>query len=520
MSKIIVIGAGFGGLSAAVRLAARGHQVELLEKRDKLGGRAYVYEIDGYRFDGGPTVITAPWIFDEIWHAAGRRRQDYFQLVPCDPFYRIFDENRQPFDVSANHEAMLRQIAQRSPADVEGYNRFLASSKEIFDTGMALIDQPFLHLSDMISVVPDLVRLQSYRSVYGYVSKFFRDDFLRCCFSFQPLLIGGNPLTAASIYVLIHYLEREWGIHYALGGTGAIINAFDRLLKELGVKVHLNAEVDRILIENRRAHGVRLKDGSIHKAGAVVSNADAAWTYLHLIPKEMRPRNSDRRIKSKNYSMSLFVIYFGTKRQYRDAGLAHHNIMMHPDYTGLLRDIFRNKDLPQDFSLYLHLPTLTDPSLAPDGGEAFYVLSPVPHLGAGIDWERQAQPYRDAIMDFLEQNYLPDLQANIVAEHRIDPRHFAGTLNSYLGSAFSIQPTLTQSAWFRPHNRSEDVDNLYFVGAGTHPGAGVPGVVASAKIVDNLIGDPIPARAPSPSTRPVSTHTGPAAPAGTPPAGG
>ena len=520
MSKIIVIGSGFGGLSAAARLAARGHQVDLFEKRDKLGGRAYVYDINGYRFDGGPTVITAPWIFDEIWQAAGRRRQDYFQLVPCDPFYRIFDCQRQPFDVSDNHDAMLRQIWQRSPADAGGYERFLASSKKIFDTGMALIDQPFLKLSDMISVVPDLIRLQSYRSVYGYVSKFFQDDFLRCCFSFQPLLIGGNPLTAASIYVLIHYLEREWGIHYALGGTGAIIDAFARLLQELGVKVHLNAEVDHILIEQRRAQAVRLKDGSVHRADTVVSNADAAWTYLNLIPREKRPRNSDRRIKSKSYSMSLFVIYFGTKRQYRDVGLAHHNIMMHPDYTGLLRDIFRNKDLPRDFSLYLHMPTLTDPSLAPPGGEAFYVLSPVPHLGADIDWEAQAQPYRDAIMDFLERNYLPDLQANIVAEHRIDPRHFAGTLNSYLGSAFSIQPTLTQSAWFRPHNRSVDVDNLYFVGAGTHPGAGVPGVIASAKIVDNLIGDPVSARAPSPSTRSLSTHTAPAAPAETPPAGG
>ena len=520
MSRIVVIGSGFGGLSAAARLAARGHQVELFEKRDKLGGRAYVYDIDGFRFDGGPTVITAPWIFDDIWRAAGRRRQDYFQLVPCDPFYRIFDESHRPFDVSADHDAMLRQIAQRSPADVEGYNSFLANSKEIFDAGMALIDQPFLKLSDMIGVVPDLIRLQSYHSVYGYVSKFFQDDFLRCCFSFQPLLIGGNPLTAASIYVLIHYLEREWGIHYAVGGTGAIINAFGRLLQELGVRVHLNAEVDRILIEQRRAHGVRLKDGTVHRADGVVSNADAAWTYLNLIPARQRPRNSDRRIKSKRYSMSLFVIYFGTKRQYRDSGLAHHNIMMHPDYTGLLRDIFRNKDLPKKFSLYLHMPTLTDPSLAPAGGEAFYVLSPVPHLGADIDWERQAQPYRDAIMDFLEQNYLPDLQANIVAEHRIDPRHFAGTLNSYLGSAFSIQPTLTQSAWFRPHNRSEDVENLYFVGAGTHPGAGVPGVISSAKIVDSLIGDPTSVRAPSTSTPPVSTHRGSAAPVETPPAGG
>lgn len=525
MSKIIVIGSGFGGLSAAVRLAARGHQVELFEKRDKLGGRAYVYEIDGYRFDGGPTVITAPWIFDEIWQAAGRSRQDYFTLVPCNPFYRIFDHKKRPFDVSADHDAMLRQIAQRSPADVDGYNSFLASSKEIFETGMALIDQPFLNLSDMLSVVPDLIRHQSFRSVYNYVSKFFHDDFLRCCFSFQPLLIGGNPLSAASIYVLIHYLEREWGIHYALGGTGAIIDGFARLLQELGVNIHLNAEVDQILVNGRRAHGIRLKDGLVHNADTVVSNADAAWTYLNLIPKEKRPRNSDRRIKSKNYSMSLFVIYFGTRRQYRDAGLAHHNIIMDPDYTGLLREIFRNKDLPRNFSLYLHMPTLTDPSLAPAGGEAFYVLSPVPHLGANIDWAQQAQTYRDTIMDFLEQNYLPDLQANIVAEHRIDPRHFAGTLNSHLGSAFSIQPTLTQSAWFRPHNRSEDIDNLYLVGAGTHPGAGVPGVVSSAKIVDSLIGDPVPERIHSPAAPPkptssVSTRTAHSAPADSPRAGG
>ena len=530
MSKIIVIGSGFGGLSVAARLAARGHQVELFEKRDKLGGRAYVYDIDGYRFDGGPTVITAPWIFDEIWEAAGRRRQDYFQLVACDPFYRIFDHNHQPFDVNGDHEAMLGQIGRRNLADVEGFSNFIASTKEIFEKGMALIDRPFLNLSDMIRVVPDLIRLQSYRSVYGYVSKFFQDSFLRSCFSFQPLLIGGNPLDAASIYVLIHYLEREWGIHYAMGGTGAIIAAFDRLLQELGVNIHLNVEVDRILIENRKAQGIRLQDGSIHKADIVVSNADVAWTYLNLIPEQQRPHNSDRRIKSKNYSMSLFVIYFGTKRQYRNAGLAHHNIMMNQRYKGLLRGIFGIGRLPQDFSLYLHMPSLTDPSLAPEGGETFYVLSPVPHLGADIDWALQAQPYRDAIMAFLEQNYLPDLRANIVAEHRIDPRHFEGTLNSYLGSAFSIQPTLTQSAWFRPHNRSEDVDNLYFVGAGTHPGAGVPGVLSSGKIVDNLIGDVQPAatgdpaarpeRNPSPTAPVLSTHTVPSAPSDIPPRGG
>lgn len=522
LSEIIVIGSGFGGLSVAARLAARGHKVELFEKRDKLGGRAYVYEIDGFTFDAGPTVITAPWIFDEIWHAAGRRRQDYFQLVPCDPFYRIFDYNHRPFDFTADLELMRHQIEQRSPADVEGFNTFLASTQEIFDKGMALIDQPFLNLADMVKVVPDLVRLQSYRSVYGYVSKHFTDDFLRCCFSFQPLLIGGNPLDAASLYVLIHHLERKWGIHYALGGTGAIIASFARLLKELGVNVHLNAEVDRIIVEQRRAQGIRLKDGSVRTADAVVSNADIAWTYLNLVPERQRPHNSDRRIRSKSYSMSLFVIYFGTKRQYRDQGLAHHNIMMNRNYKGLLRQIFANGGLPQDFSLYLHMPTLTDPSLAPEGCEAFYVLSPVPHLGASIDWEVQAGPYRDAIIEFLEQNYLPDLRANIVAEHRIDPRHFAHSLNSYLGSAFSIQPTLTQSAWFRPHNRSEDIDNLYFVGAGTHPGAGVPGVVSSAKIVDKLIGDPAPAtvHVSPPAAPALSTRTAPAAHADTPPAGG
>ncbi len=503
MSGIIVIGSGFGGLGVAARMAARGHKVTLFEKRDKLGGRAYVYEKNGYKFDGGPTVITAPWLFDEIWQLAGRTREDYFKLVPCDPFYRIFDHTGRSFDYSGDHEFTLSQIDQWNPADKEGYTRFIESTKEIFETGMALIDKPFLNVMDMAKVVPDLVRLQSYRSVYGYVSKFIKNDFLRRCFSFHPLLIGGNPLDAASLYVLIHYLEREWGIHYALGGTGAIVEAFRRLLTELGVEIHTETAVDEILVEGRRVTGVRLADGSIHHADAVVSNADVAWTYLNLIPAQYRRTNSDRRIKNLKYSMSLFVIYFGTKRKYRESGLAHHNIILSERYKGLLADIFGSKGLPDDFSLYLHMPTLTDPSMAPEGGESFYVLSPVPHLGAEIDWTVQAKPYRDLIMNFLEENYLPDLQANIVAEHYIDPLHFEGTLNSYLGSAFSVQPILTQSAWFRPHNLSEDFDNLYFVGAGTHPGAGVPGVLASAKIVDGLIGDPAHAQR-HPTKQPVA----------------
>jgi len=486
--KIIVIGSGFGGLGAATRLAAKGYDVELFEKRDKLGGRAYVYEVNGFKFDGGPTVITAPFLFDEIWTAAGRRREDYFQLVPCDPFYRIFDHTGRHFNYNGDHQFILNQIDQWNPADKEGYERFIRTTKDIFDTGMALIDKPFLHVSDMARVLPDLVRLQSYRSVYGYVSKFIQNDFLRRCFSFHPLLIGGNPLDAASLYVLIHYLERQWGVHYALGGTGAIVAAFGQLMNELGVKVHLNAEVKEILVEGRKTTGVRMADGTVHKADAVVCNADVGWSYLNLIPAQYRKKNTDKRIKSFKYSMSLFVIYFGTKRRYTDSQLAHHNIILSERYNGLLRDIFGDQGLPEDFSLYLHMPTITDPTMAPPGHEAFYVLSPVPHLGAKIDWHKAAKPYRDTIMQFLEENYLPDLQANIVAEHHIDPLHFQGDLNSYLGSAFSVQPILTQSAWFRPHNRSEDLDNLYFVGAGTHPGAGLPGVLSSAKIVEGLIG--------------------------------
>lgn len=486
--KIAVIGSGFGGLSAAVRLAAAGHDVEVFEKLDKLGGRAYVFEQGGFKFDAGPTVITAPFLFDEIWEMAGRKREDYFTLVPCDPFYRIFDHKGRPFAYNGDHEFILNEIRKFNPNDTEGYTRFIDSTKEIFDTGMALIDKPFLRMTDMLKVAPDLVRLQSYRSVYGYVSKFVEDDFLRRCFSFHPLLIGGNPLDAASLYVLIHYLEREWGVHYAMGGTGSIVQAFGRLFEELGGRVHLNTEVREIVIENGKATGVRLGDGTLHKADAVISNADVAWTYLNLVAPQHRKKNNDGHIKRLKYSMSLFVIYFGTKRRYNETGLAHHNIILSEDYKGLLREIFANKDLPEDFSLYLHMPTKTDPSMAPPGHEAFYVLSPVPHMGANINWAKQAKPYRDTIMQFLERNYLPDLQANIVAEHFIDPRHFQGTLNSYLGSAFSVQPTLLQSAWFRPHNQSEDIPNLYFVGAGTHPGAGLPGVLSSAKIAHELIG--------------------------------
>ncbi|PJF28234.1 MAG: phytoene desaturase [Phototrophicales bacterium] len=488
--KIIVIGSGFGGLGAAVRLAAKGYDVHILEKRDKLGGRAYTYEINGFKFDGGPTVITAPFMLDDIWAAAGRKREDYVTLTPCDPFYRIFDHNRNYFDYNGDPDFIYGQIAKRNPDDVEGYKTFMGKTKAIFEKGfIELADKPFLNFTDMLKVAPDLIRLQSYKSVYQYVSQYIKDEFLRRCFSFHPLLIGGNPFDAPSIYAMIHYLEREWGIHYVMGGTGALVDGMGRLFTELGGKITLNAEVDEIMIDDstRKATGVRLKDGRVFKADIVVSNADVAYTYLNMIAPQYRKKNSDKRVKNLKYSMSLFVIYFGTKRKYREQGLAHHNIILGERYKELLRDIFKTKTVADDFSLYLHMPTLTDPSLAPEGGESFYVLSPVPHLGSGTDWTKAAKRYRDAIMQFLEDEYLPDLQANIVAEHYIDPLHFQNTLNSYMGAAFSVQPILLQSAWFRPHNRSEDIPNLYFVGAGTHPGAGLPGVLSSSIIAQDLI---------------------------------
>ncbi len=489
--KVIIVGSGFGALGAAARLAARGFQVEIFEKRDKPGGRAYVYEQDGFKFDGGPTVITAPFMFDDIFTAAGRKREEYVTFAPLDPFYRIFDHTGRAFDYNDDSRFIDGQIRQWNPADADGYQRFMESTQAIFRKGFVeLADKPFLSVGDMLRVAPDLIRLQSHKSVYSYVSQFIDDEFLRRCFTFHPLLIGGNPFDASSIYAMIHYLEREWGIHYVMGGTGALVDALVRLIEELGGRFHYNAEVAEILVEGRRAGGIRLADGSVYRADHVISNADVAWTYLNLIPGKARGlRNSDFRYKNlTRYSMSLVVIYFGTKKLYRhDGKLAHHNIILGERYRGLLTDIFGKKQLPEDFSLYLHMPTLTDPSIAPEGHEGFYVLSPVPHLGADVDWRTAAKPYRDAIMQFLEDNYLPDLQANIVSEHMIDPLHFRDTLNSHMGAAFSIEPILTQSAWFRPHNRSEDIDNLYFVGAGTHPGAGLPGVLSSSIIAEDLI---------------------------------
>jgi phytoene desaturase len=487
--RIAVIGSGFGGLATASRLLSRGHDVTIYEKLDKPGGRAYVFEINGFRFDAGPTVITAPFLFDELFEAAEQKRSDYIEFVPCQPFYRIFGHQGEQFDYNADLDFTLNQINKINPADKAGYVKFIESTKPIFDKGFTeLADKPFLSVMDMVRVIPDLIKLKSHQSVYKYVSKFIKNEFLRRCFSFHPLLVGGNPFDTTSIYSMIHYLEREWGVHYAMGGTAALVDALVRLIQYQGGSIQYNSEVSEIVVENGKAKGLKLKDGTSQDYDIIVSNADVAFTYKELIARAHRPTYSDRKIERLHYSMSLFVIYFGTKKRYTDSHLAHHNILLGNRYKGLLSDIFHSKELAEDFSLYLHMPTLTDSSIAPEGSEAFYVLSPVPHLDSETDWEREAPLYRDKILSYLEKHHLPDLRKNIVALHHIDPRYFKDTLNSYKGSAFSVEPLLSQSAWFRPHNRSEDIENLYFVGAGTHPGAGLPGVLSSAKIAESLIG--------------------------------
>jgi phytoene desaturase len=497
--RIIVIGSGFGGLAAAIRLQAQGHDVTIVEKLDKPGGRAYVFEQDGFTFDAGPTIVTAPWLIHELFELAGRRTDDYVRLVLLDPFYNIKFEDGSVFRYNADREALIRQVREFSPGDVDGYLRFLASTEQIFKAGMALIDKPFHQPMSMLKVAPDLMRLRADRAVAQYAAGFLRDERLRQVFSFHPLLVGGNPFKTSSIYALIHTLEQQWGVWFAMGGTGALVRGLVQLFTDIGGTIRYEAEVAEITTAagGRRATGVRLVDGEQLAADAVVCNGDVAQAYRTLLPAAVRPSMSDAKVARMRFSMSLFVIYFGTNRRYED--IAHHEIIMGPRYRGLLEDIFERKILADDFSLYLHRPSATDPSLAPPGHDCWYVLSPVPHLGGDVDWEAVGQRYRDRIMDYLEARHLPGLSQHIVTERRIDPRYFERTLNSYLGSAFGPEPTLLQSAYLRPHNVSRDIPNLFFCGAGTHPGAGIPGVIASGKIVADLIGSAGPgARRPVP----------------------
>ncbi len=484
----VVIGSGFGGLAAAIRLGARGYRVTVVEKLDAPGGRAYVFRQDGFTFDAGPTIVTAPFLLEELWSLAGRRFADDIELKLMEPFYRIRFADGECFDYSGDAEAVRAEIRRFSPEDAAGYDRYMQASQKIFKVGFEDLGHvPFNTIWDMARIVPDMVKLQSYRSVYGMVSKYIKDPRVRMVLSFHPLLVGGNPFNVTSIYTLISYLERRWGVYSAMGGTGALVKGMVDLIEGQGNTLRYNAEVAEITLDGRRATGVKLTSGETIAADIVVSNADAAWTYRYLLPAAARKRWTDRRIDKARYSNGLFVWYFGTDRQYPD--VPHHSILLGPRYRELIQDIFKRKVLADDFSLYLHRPTATDPSLAPEGCDTFYVLAPVPHLGGDVDWAERAEPYRQAIARFLSESFLPELEPHVVSSKVATPQDFHDRLCSFMGAGFSLEPALTQSAWLRPHNRSEEVDRLYLVGAGTHPGAGLPGVISSARVLDQVVPD-------------------------------
>jgi phytoene desaturase len=491
----VVIGSGFGGLAAAIRLLARGYAVTVVEALDGPGGRGYAFEQDGYRFDSGPTIITAPELFEELWALGGRRLRDDLDLRPLDPFYVVRFDDGDVFNARADLEATRREVARIAPDDMAGFDGFLADSKAIFDVAYTKLSaKPFHKFTTFLAALPAIIRLQGYRSVYSKAAQFFRNDKLRIAFSFHPMFVGGHPFTTTSYYGLISYLERLRGVHFAMGGTGAVVQGLASLIEGMGGTFRYNTSVEQITVEDGRATGVRLAGGERVAADIVVSNADSAFTYKNLLSETPRRWWSDMRLNLSSYSTGLFIWYFGTTRRYED--VPHHTIMMGPRYKGLLDDIFAGKILAEDFSLYLYRPTATDPSMAPPGCDSFYVLSPVPHLGGKVGWgEAETERYRAKIQRKLEETLLPGLGDAIATSRVVTPVHFRDRLNSVNGAGFSLAPKITQVAWFRPHNVSEDVRNLYLVGGGTHPGAGVPAVLCSAKILDEVVPAPHAVRA-------------------------
>lgn len=486
MSKAVVIGSGFGGLASAVRLIRKGYEVTILEAMDQLGGRAAVFKQDGYTFDAGPTVITAPYLLNELFQLLDEDPNDYFELLAIDPFYRIIFNDGSRFDYVGDEERILQNIRDLSPGDVDGYRKLAKHAQDIFDVGYTkLADTPFDTVASMMRAVPDMLKLQNYRSVYSLVSKYIKDERLRMAFSFEPLLVGGNPTKITSIYLLIHWLERKWGVYFAKGGTNALVEALRLLLVKKGATIVTNASVEKIEIEGKKVKRVITQDEKIYPCDLVVSNADPVRVYRDMIDKKHRSKHSDFRLGLKQHSMSLFVAYFGTKKTYEH--LAHHTILMGPRYHGLLNDIFSRKLLSDDFSLYLHAPTRTDKTMAPQGHECFYVLSPVPNKVGKTNWKEEEKRYKEKIYRWLDKNHIPGLQDNLTVDFAITPNYFDTTLQSEKGAAFGIEPSFRQSAYFRFHNKSEDVEGLYFVGANTHPGAGVPGVLNSAKVLERLI---------------------------------
>ncbi|MEM0986652.1 MAG: phytoene desaturase family protein [Pseudomonadota bacterium] len=485
-SKAVIIGSGFGGLAAAVRLIAKGYSVEVLERLENAGGRASVFRQDGFTFDAGPTVITVPQLFNDLWTLLGERFEDYIDLRPIDPFYNIRFNDGRMFFYNGDAEAMERQVAAISPGDLEGYRAFMRHSDRlraiVFDQ---LGHVPFTYLSDLLKVTPDLIRHGGLRPVYSVVSGFVKDERIRqiCCF--HPLFIGGNPLAASSAYAMIPSLERKWGVHFPMGGTGALVTGLVDLIERHGGRFRYKADVDEILVERGQAQGVKLTDGTVVKADIVISNADSATTYNALLRAHPAHRWAPARLKRARYSMGVFVWYFGLDRRYDSVG--QHTKVMGDDFNALLRSIFNKRSLSDDLCLYVHRPTQIDPSLAPPGCDTYYALSPIPNLSSGTDWATMAEPYRQRIAKRLDETILPGFEKHIVTQRMMDPRDFVTRYRAYRGAGFCLEPILSQSAWFRPHNRSEKAEGLFLVGAGTHPGAGVPSVLSSARTLEPLI---------------------------------
>ena len=483
----IIIGSGFGGIAAALRLKAKGHNVTLIEKHNDLGGRARVFKKNGFTYDGGPTVITAPYLINELFELFKKNPKDYIKLKPLDTWYQFVFEDKSKFNYSGNENEMKNQIEKINSQDVEGYTKLVNFTKKIFDKGYTeLSDVPFNKPSVMMQQLPALLKLKSYKSVYSLVSSFIKNEKLRRMLSMHPLLVGGNPFTTTSIYGLILYLEKKWGIHYSMGGTGNIIIGLEKLMNEVGVEIIKGHEVKKIILEKKKIIGVELDNAQKINANYIVCNADPPGVYENLL--NGKKNNSFLFNWKKNrmeYSMGLFVYYFGTKKIYDD--IEHHTIKFGNKYKEHLEDIFNNKKLNNDISYYLHRPTATDKSMAPTGHDCFYVLVPVPNNQSNIDWEIEGEKMKNMVIDKMENDLMPELRENIVEDFYLTPDYFEKDLNTKYGSGFSIQPKFSQSAYFRFHNKSEIYDGLYFVGAGTHPGAGVPGVLSSAKVLDKII---------------------------------
>ena len=485
--KIIVIGSGFGGIASALRMRAKGYQVTLLEKHPDLGGRARVFKKDGFTYDGGPTVITAPYLFEELFSLFNKKISNYAKIVPLDLWYRFVFEDKTSFDYTGNEQSMEREIQKFSKDDIEGYKKLVKFTEKIFDKGFTeLSAKPFNNIKFMMKQIPALLKLKSYQSVYKLVSSYISNEKLKRVFSMHPLLVGGNPFTTTSIYTLILFLEKKWGIHYSMGGTGSVVNALEKLMKEENIEIIKNAEVTEILNTDNQITGVKINDEKEIKGDYIICNSDPPNVYKNII----KSKNNysflfNQKVKRMNYSMGLFVYYFGSKKKFKN--VAHHTIYFGKSYKEHLNKIFDKKELSDDISYYLHRPSATDPSMAPEGHDAFYVLVPVPNNLSGIDWSKEGERFKDLVLTKMDQTVLPGIKENVVSDFYLTPDYFEKELATLHGSGFSIQPKFTQSAYFRFHNKSEIFDNLYFVGAGTHPGAGMPGVLSSAKVLDELL---------------------------------